>query len=255
MAFEKTIIEFNSFKESTSLRFPIAPSTGEEEILMDLEYDEWEEFHLPKISETFRKEYEQHIKDGVCFYGCPFSIYEENYKKRLSDFLVLYPDATEIDFIKQEYLAFDIGFNAPQSLASDELKKKMNFSIEKTCQFLRKKSKELGYSLQIPQKEDGFNFSITNKTDAAEPKQLLKWHGDKSNLIELVKALIENGSLKGQQKDIFKTIEGIFNIKLNQDKTISGFRERNDENETKFLDALKTSLKDYIASALEKKRK
>lgn len=75
----------------------------------------------------------------------------------------------------------------------------------------------------------------------------LQWYGTQSELIELTKALIENGNLKGKQKDIFEKIQKIFNVKLNHiDQAITKFNSRNQENDTKFLDTLKASLTNYI---------
>ncbi|WP_425595480.1 RteC domain-containing protein [Polaribacter atrinae] len=83
----------------------------------------------------------------------------------------------------------------------------------------------------------------------------LKWYGAKSELIELTKALIENGNLKGKQEDIFNEIQEVFNIELNNiDQAITKFNTRNQENETKFLDTLKNTLSKYIKSKLEKNR-
>lgn len=80
----------------------------------------------------------------------------------------------------------------------------------------------------------------------------LKWYGNKSEIIELTKALIENGNLKGKQEDVFNAIQQVFNIELNNiDQAITKFNTR--ENETKFLDSLKTSLSKYISTKLDKK--
>jgi hypothetical protein len=79
----------------------------------------------------------------------------------------------------------------------------------------------------------------------------LKWHGNKSEIIELTKALIENGNLRGKQEDIFNAIQQVFTIELNNiDQAITKFNTR--ENETKFLDLLKTSLSEYISTKLDK---
>jgi len=85
--------------------------------------------------------------------------------------------------------------------------------------------------------------------------QILKWYGTQAELIELTKALIENGNLKGKQEDIFDAIQKIYNIKLNNiDQAITKFNSRNQENETKFLDTLKMAFSKYIKTKLEKNR-
>lgn len=96
---------------------------------------------------------------------------------------------------------------------------------------------------------------LTNIETKTNSSPILKWHGNKIALIELTKALIENGNLKGTQKEIFKNVEQIFGIQLgNYSKAISSFQtSRNYGNETKFLDTLKETLKNYIENQIEKK--
>lgn len=92
-----------------------------------------------------------------------------------------------------------------------------------------------------------FNILVSNKT--------LKWYGTKAELIELTKALIENGNLKGKQEDIFRAIQEVFNIELNNiNQAITKFNSRNQDNETKFLNKLQLSLSEYLKSKLEKNR-
>ena len=82
----------------------------------------------------------------------------------------------------------------------------------------------------------------------------LNWHGNKSALIELTKALIENGNLKGKQEVIFEKIQVMFNTELkNIDQAITKFNSRSQQNETKFLDDLKNSLSQYIRIKINKK--
>lgn len=66
-------------------------------------------------------------------------------------------------------------------------------------------------------------------------------------IIELIKALIVNGNIKGLQKDIIPIVSSFFNIEVNYpDKTIKDLSYRNAGSETLFLDKLKTSLNEYI---------
>lgn len=92
-------------------------------------------------------------------------------------------------------------------------------------------------------------------TENSNNSIILQWYGNQTELIELIKALIENGNLKGKQEDIFDTIQKTYNFKLNNiDQAITKFNSRNQENETKFLDTLKTTLSKYIETKLEKNR-
>lgn len=82
----------------------------------------------------------------------------------------------------------------------------------------------------------------------------IKFHGNNVEFVELVKALIENGNLKGTQKEIFKTLSEFFEIEVKHpDKTISDIKKRNNGSETLFLDRLKESMITHITKTAEKK--
>ena len=79
----------------------------------------------------------------------------------------------------------------------------------------------------------------------------LKWYGSQAEIIELTKALLENGNLKGKQEDVFKAIQKTFDIELkNVNQAITKFNTREDK--TKLLDSLKTSLSKYIRDKIDK---
>lgn len=81
----------------------------------------------------------------------------------------------------------------------------------------------------------------------------LKWNGTQTEFIELVKALIENGNIKGTQTEIISKLSTVFNIEIkNPNKLINDLKLRNNDSETLFLDRLQKSLFDYIT--LEKKK-
>lgn len=74
-----------------------------------------------------------------------------------------------------------------------------------------------------------------------------KFHGNQIEFIEFIKALIENGNLKGTQKDIIENCKSFFDIEINNpNKSISDINSRNNDSETIFLDKLKSSLINYI---------
>ncbi|WP_242121652.1 RteC domain-containing protein [Aestuariivivens sediminicola] len=105
-----------------------------------------------------------------------------------------------------------------------------------------------------------FLESKLNLIEKGEPTETsninkLQWYGSQIQLIELTKALIENGNIKGKQEDVFKTVQEIFNVKLNNiDQAITKFNSRNQENETKFLNSLQSALSKYIKNKLERNR-
>ncbi|WP_281634601.1 RteC domain-containing protein [Flavobacterium luteolum] len=92
-----------------------------------------------------------------------------------------------------------------------------------------------------------------------QPEQIIEvntkvtWNGTQTDFIELIKALIENGNLKGTQSELIKNLSAIFSIEIkNPSKLINDIKKRNNGSETLFLDKLKKSLFDYIT--LEKRK-
>mgnify|MGYP003654561161 CR=1 FL=1 len=80
-----------------------------------------------------------------------------------------------------------------------------------------------------------------------EPTKNIKFNITQTELLELTKALIENGNLKGKQKDIINSFKQFFDIEINNpDKIIHDIKKRNIGSETLFIDKLKSSLYDYV---------
>jgi hypothetical protein len=82
----------------------------------------------------------------------------------------------------------------------------------------------------------------------------LNWIGGQTAIIELAKALIENGNVKGgTQNEIINKIATFFNVKINnQNKLINDLKIRNSGAETLFLDKLQKSLFNYITLEKDK---
>lgn len=96
---------------------------------------------------------------------------------------------------------------------------------------------------------DNFNedYESINESSYDKNNQAVNWKGTQTDLIELIKALIENGTVKGKQKDIINSISTFFGIEINHpDKLINDIKNRNNGSETLFLDSLKMSLFDYL---------
>lgn len=73
------------------------------------DYDSSNPDHDAKVSNLefeiildFPKLYEQSMQDNYFWEYCPFNVYEANYKQRLNEFYLLYPDASETDFLNEE---------------------------------------------------------------------------------------------------------------------------------------------------------
>jgi hypothetical protein len=120
---------------------------------------------------------------------------------------------------------------------------------------------------------DGYNLEICNQlttsflkiieylnirksnlnNDNEFPK--VKFHGNPTEFIELIKALTENGNIKGIQKDNIEICAKFFDIEIkNPTKLISDINNtRNTGSETLFLDKLKKSLYTYIQQQNQKK--
>jgi hypothetical protein len=83
---------------------------------------------------------------------------------------------------------------------------------------------------------------ISNQLDSKNNK--LNWKGSKAELIELLKALIENGNIEGTQKNIISSFTNFLNVELKEPKsTIQRLDKRKDK--TIFLDKLKSSLIEF----------
>ena len=88
----------------------------------------------------------------------------------------------------------------------------------------------------------------SEQTKEVKTTSKIKWKGKQTELIELIKALIENGSIEGLQKDTITVFSEMLDIKINNpDKLIQDIKKRNNKSETIFLDKLKTSLINFIA--------
>ena len=98
-------------------------------------------------------------------------------------------------------------------------------------------------------------ISQTNESIPTTKNETLQWYGTQTQLIELIKALIENGNLKGEQENIFKIIQRMFNFKLNNiDQAITKYNGRHQGDEAIFLKNLQNTFLNYIKDKDEKKK-
>lgn len=150
------------------------------------------------------------------------------------------------------------GFNKEDILPSNILAhiyKDPYGEIERTCKTLEElKVKLLVYLLTYNYSKETLSSIIKEKNQKEQKHALnnnskLVWNGNQTELIELVKALIENESVKGAtQSEIFESFSSFFNFKINNpDQVITKIKGRNTGNETLFLDKLKTSLNNYFS--------
>ena len=116
-----------------------------------------------------------------------------------------------------------------------------------------------------------FNYFLTDEINKIKqensnqlaPNNKLTWHGSKTELVELIKSLIEAGSLKGletgsikgTQKDIFKIFENFFGFDLNNfEQTIQKITKRSNGSETLFIDKLKHNFTAFSIKSEQEKR-
>jgi hypothetical protein len=189
--------------------------------------------------------------------------YKEKYNDLLQSYLIEYEDYEEIDFINieiQRYTDFITDL--------EQLEVTLNYLTDLGSDIDAVISESQLYTFHYIDFLDSFDYkkrdrSILSFTKIIEfldikkqdPKNEnnLNWNGTQIEFIELVKALIENGNIKGTQTETIKSLSNIFNFKINnENKTINDIKNRNNGSETLFLDKLKKTLFDYIT--LENKK-
>jgi hypothetical protein len=220
--------------------------------------------------------------------------YKETYSSRLENHVSKYEDYDELHFINNElyvyqncfstanvserrvmeynrdfegyrsYYLNDFEFN---EIYDEEPKGRENYTVK---DMIKNESKFLtdGYDLEICNQLTNSFLKITSfleskllEIESNEQKEIhtdktLNWIGTQTELIELIKALIENGNIKVKNGEQGKTIEAIshfFSFPINNpNKLIADLKIRSNESETLFLNQLKKSLFNYITR--EKKK-
>lgn len=210
-------------------------------ITSNRDFSEWLEKPLFDLEKILINELEKLTKNKTYFFGCSFEIYKLNYDERLQSYFKIYYDATEQDFIENE---FNKTFNRFFQLEVNryDLKQKFEYSI--ICHHTL--TEQIMFSIIARNKflKDKLDENLIKESN-------LFWNGTPTEFIELTKALIENGSLKGgtkgTQKEIIEDFSKTLNIEIkNPDKLLTDIKKRNIESETLFLDKLKRNLLNYI---------
>lgn len=214
--------------------------------------------------------------------------YEEEYPLLFDKYYLEYKEVEEIDFINNEIKnysiclqivnlpidqAFDRWFRIETGtdlktfsisektfniIFEDENKKhyhKIYNDFRESSDGMEKKVKQsrLSFAKIISFLETKKSEIVTNSQIIMEAENTLNWNGNQTEFIELIKALIENGNIKGTQTEIISKLSTVFNIDIkNQNKLINDLKLRSNGSETLFLDKLKKSLYNYIT--LEKKK-
>lgn len=192
-------------------------------------YKEWNKLFL------------QLYESNYYFSLCNSKVYLDTYMDRLGEFQLKYCDSKEIDFLNYELEHIEIiENNRTMSNSSSPLdyynKTKYNYSVKRKLEIINSKIIELTKVDEI---------SATNLTETINTR--FKSNISPTELVELVKALIESKVVNGTVKEIFEDFSKFFNVELkNPHKTFQDIKSRELGNETLFLDKLKSTLYDTI---------
>jgi hypothetical protein len=212
------------------------------------------------------KELKELNDNGIYFHYCKFKTYEKTYEERLGKFLEIFEDADPIYFLQDELKKYlkPIDLEKPFKCLDDENRERLSYTRDRTVGFLVEQGKKIGYNItvEVDEFEGTLSYKMQDLENIIEKNDLnntvlsLQWNGDKSNLVELIEALLVNGNIKGVKKDIYKVFEDLFKLDFgNTSIIVSKFKDRNANNETKFLNELTASLLNEINTRLEKNRR
>lgn len=226
--FEFTLQEVdfnNAISEAESYNY--SPEDFEDlEILVD---------HKKQFNKVFTLLYDA----DYYFEYCNYSAYIDNYDKNLVSFIDKFKDADEINFLNNECIKIsaliqDDSYNVNIYKFTNDNYHKLKFSSNRIVKFLRSKIDSL--------------TTYPNNTESLETiHPRFKSNVSPTELVELVKALIESKAVNGTVKEIFEDFSKFFNVELkNPHKTFQDIKNREVGNETLFLDKLKSTLYDTI---------
>ncbi|MBF2710000.1 RteC domain-containing protein [Flavobacterium soyangense] len=217
-----------------------------------------------------------------------FKKYKESYENRLEEHKATYEDYDELHFINSELGFYQIchmtanvseqrlivnnkDYTEYEYRFINEIEYNDIYQIDSNInenydikELIKDESKWMtdGYNLEICEQLTTSFTKITeylnikkNKLTNNNEFPKVKFHGSPTEFIELIKALTENGNLKGIQKDNIEICSNFFDIEIkNPTKLISDINNtRNTGSETLFLDKLKKSLYTYIQQQNQKK--
>ena len=206
--------------------------------------------------------------------------YKETYLSRLNDHESKYVDYDELHFINKELYFYQNCFSTANVSERRVLEYNSDYPEYKYCYLNEfefdvinneEPTGEENYDIKSLIKDeskwltDGYNIEICDQLTTSFSKIIeylkikintganssgfpkVRFHGSQTEFIELIKALTENGNLKGIQKDNIELCSKFFDIEIkNPDQTLTKLKSRNNGSETLFLDKLKTSLRNHF---------
>jgi len=185
-----------------------------------------------------------------------FNSYKEYYRKNTEIFIKKYKDADEVDFINSELIRLESivnikGFNINRYKFTETNFRRIEFSNNKIIKLLGEKLK-----LLTQENEDGQTTELQSK-EFVDSNKRFKTNFNQIQFLELVKALIENGNITGNnQQHIIEDLSKLLDVEINLktiNQQIQGIHKRNTDTHTKFLKELEQSLKDWIERIGENK--
>jgi hypothetical protein len=112
------------------------------------------------VNNIFENEYKSYIEKDRYFPGCPLSIYKKAYQKRLENYLSIYPDADEFDFLEEEeatmsqIIEMEMNnknnfYSFYKGLYERPHQKNLKMSAEKARDFIDNKITDLGHNFKV----------------------------------------------------------------------------------------------------------
>ena len=261
----KLLEELNKFEEIVELNIlkltdpELADRLEASDHSKDNSLSQPEEQLKQQIDKNFNKEYIKFNKAKKYFLGCSKDNYTANYKSRLKAFNSIYTDSNEHNFIYEELKAITF-FSLPFYIA-EELVKSINYSLERTKEFLIKKLEDLNFNVHFSINENGLEtLSIKSVQKDISIEKIgnsnLKWEGSTTHLVELGMALIASGSVsagtsKLSENKFYELLANFFNVgKLPHEKYKGDIRRRV-KDATVFIPLLDEALKKDINNRLK----
>lgn len=223
---------------------------------------ELDENYKYRASPIFEKEYAELIQTRQFFWGCHFDVYQEYYSIRLQDYLNKYVDATELDFVKQEYKFYFFEWqNFPPFFThlKTESHKKIQYSMNRIDEFINARFGEFGYKVIVNYSDSepsyrlrqlsNLNRRSINQVQVQSKSLELTWSGKYIQLAELLKSLIEAKMfINHTDKEVFESFTKFLQIENKSKKeTLATIRKRT-KDKTPFLDMLSYHLENWNSS-------
>ena len=214
------------------------------------------ELKITKSKQQFNSAYKNLIEINLFWEHCSFTVFKDTYEERKQTFFQDFIDADEIDFLNEELLNLSVFPNDYLSYLNESgyptetdtlfIDETLNIVTVKNIRFSEHK-KHIFINSKIKSIINKENQPIEVNSNDISQKATFKTNFKQIELVELIKALIENGNIDGNKMDIFEQFGKFFNTEINRPfNKMEDLKDRNNDSETIFLDKLKVSLYEFI---------